>query len=137
MGAAVTLAERDRNLRDRRFSISVEQFGAVGDDAAIFLLRAAEEAGDIHQGDQGNVESVAEPDETGRLTGGIDVQDARQYPGLVGDDAYALPTHAGESDEDVFGEILVDFEETVVVDNAPYDVVHVVGLVGLVGDDRV
>ena len=109
----------------------------MGDDAAVFLLRAAEEAGHIDKRDQRNVEGVAEADETRRLAGGVDVQDAGQHLRLVGDDSDALAAHVGESHQDVAGEVGMYFKELAVIYDALDDSVHVVGLVGAVGNDFV
>ena len=43
----------------------------------------------------------------------------------------------GESHDDVLGELLVDLEELAVIDDACDDLVHIVGLVRVVGDDLV
>ena len=40
-----------------------QQLGAVADDAAVLLLRAGQKAGHVFEGDQRNVEAVAEADE--------------------------------------------------------------------------
>ena len=137
MRAAVALAEGDRHLRDRGLAIGIKEFRTVGDDGAVLLLRARQEARDVHQGDERNVEGVAEADEARGLAGRVDVQHAGQHVGLVRDDTDAAAVHVREAHDDVLGEILVDLEETVVVHDAADDAVHVVGLVRIVRDDVV
>ena len=72
--AAVVLAEDDGDLRYGGFAVSVEQLSAVQDDTAVLLTSAGQEAGDVHQRHQRNVEGVAETHEAGTLAGGVDVE---------------------------------------------------------------
>ena len=137
MGTAVALAEGNGHFRDRGLAVGIEEFRAVGDDGAVLLLRAAEEAGDVHEGHQRDVEGVAEADETRGLAAGVDVEHAGEHLGLVRHDADAAAVHVGEADDDVLGELGMDLEEVTVVDDALDDLVHVVGLVRVVGDDLV
>ena len=67
--------------------VGEQHLGAVADDAAVLLLHAGQEAGHVHEGQQRNVEGVAEADEARRLVGGVDIQHAGLHAGLVGDDA--------------------------------------------------
>ena len=91
IGAAVSLAGHDSDLRDCRLGIGMEQLGPVADDSRPLLMGSGHVAGDIGEGEEGNVEGVAEPDEPGGLVGGVDVEDAGVEPGIVGDDADGLP----------------------------------------------
>ena len=84
------------------FGVGVEQFGAVLDDAPVFLGGSGHEAGNVHEGDDRNVEGVAEAHETRRLDRGLDVEHSRQAPGLIGHDADRMSIHAGEANDDVF-----------------------------------
>ena len=85
----------------------------------------------------GYVEGVAEAYEAGALARGVAVEHAGHGLGLVGDDADAHAAHVGEADDEVLGEVLMHFEELAVVDDGVDDVFHVVGLVGVLGDDGV
>ena len=67
IGAAIGLAGDDRDLRHRRLGIGEEQLGAVLDEAAIFLRRARQEARHVDEGDDRDVEAVAEAHEARRL----------------------------------------------------------------------
>jgi hypothetical protein len=58
VGAAVSLARNDGNLRDGSFGEGEQKFRAVPDDAAKLLLRAGKEAGNILESDQRNVEGT-------------------------------------------------------------------------------
>ncbi len=57
IGAAIGLAGDDGDLGDRGLGVGEEEFCAVLDDAAIFLRGAGEEAGDVLEGQDWNVES--------------------------------------------------------------------------------
>src|SRR3546814_4558760 len=84
----------------RRLGIGEEQFRAMLDDAIIFLRRAGQEAGDVDEGDDRNLERVAETDEARRLLGRIDVEHAREHQRLVRDDADRAALDAPETAED-------------------------------------
>ena len=83
----------------------------------MLLVGAGHETGHIHEGDDRDVEAVAEADEARRLVAGIDVEHPGQHARLIGDDADAVPAQAREADDDIRGEILVDLEEDAVVDD--------------------
>ena len=84
--------------------------------------------------DERDVEGVARPHEAGGLLRGVDVEGAGQHLGLVADDADRVPVDAGEAGHDVAGPVGEDLEEVAVVDDLGDDLLHVVGLVGAVGD---
>ena len=63
IGAAEGLARDDRNLRHRGLRIGEQQLRAMLDEPAIFLRRARQEPRHIDEGDDGNVEGVAEAHE--------------------------------------------------------------------------
>ena len=96
---------------------------------------AGEEAGHVLEGDERNVEGVAEADEPGALDRRVDVEHAGQHRRLVGHDPDRLPAEAGESDEQVAGVLALHLEEVAVVHHAADHVVHVVGLAGECRDD--
>jgi hypothetical protein len=115
------------------FGVGEEQLGAVLDDAAVFLRGARQEAGHVDEGDDRDVEAVAEAHEARGLDRGLDVEAAGQHHRLVGDDADRPAVHAGEADDDVLGEVRLDFEEIALVHDLQDQFLHVVGLVGIVG----
>ena len=88
-----------------------------------------QEARHVDEGDERDVEGVAEAHEARGLDRAVDVEHAREHLRLVGDDADGAPVEAREADDDVLRAVLVDLEERAVVDDAVDDVVHVVGLV--------
>src|SRR5579884_838674 len=75
--AAVGFAGNHRDLGNGGFTVGVEQLRAMPDDAAVFLTYTRQKARHINEGDDGNVEAVAEAHETRRLIRGIDVEYAR------------------------------------------------------------
>ena len=107
------------------------------DDAVVLLAGTGQEAGDVNQRDKRNVEGVAEADKAGTLARGVAVEHAGEELGLVGHHAHGLAVHAGKADDEVLGVVGLDLQELAVVDDGADDAVHVVGLVGRVGDDFV
>jgi hypothetical protein len=79
--------------------------------------RARHEARHIDEGDDRNVEGIAETNETGGLDRGLDIQTAGQHQRLVGDDTDRVTIHAAKADDDVLGVIGLQLEEVIVVDD--------------------
>ena len=67
------------------------------DDSAPLLRRARQEARDVLERDERNVEAVAEADEARALERGADVQAAGEVGGLVGDDPDGPATEPAEA----------------------------------------
>src|SRR5271157_255186 len=135
--AAVSFARDDGHLGHGRLGKGEEQLRSVGDDAAELLLRAGQKSRDIFEGDQRDVEAVAEAHETRALDAGADVEHAGQKRRLVGDDAHGFPVQPGEADHDVPGVMLLHLEEVAVVHDGVDHVLNVVRLIGFGGDDGV
>src|SRR5204862_5663422 len=76
--AAIGLAGDDGDFRDGGFGEGEKQLGAVPDDPAEFLLGARQEAGDILESNQRNIESVAKTNEAGTFDGSVDIEDDRK-----------------------------------------------------------
>src|SRR6266481_9961667 len=96
IGAAVGFAGDDSDFRYGGFREGEEQLGAVLDDAAKFLLRAGKEARHVLEGDQRDVESVAETHKARAFYGGVNVENAGEKRGLIGDDADGAAVETGE-----------------------------------------
>ena len=109
----------------------------MADDGVVFLSGTGEESGHVNEADDGNVEGVAEADKACGFARGVAVEYTGKDLGLVGHDAHALAVEACETDDDVAGKLALHLHELAVVDDGPDDLVHVVGLVGVVGDDFV
>ena len=108
----------------------------MADDAAVFLGDPREEAGNVHEGHDGQVEGVHGADEAGGLVGGVYVESAGHEARVVGDDAHRLAAKAGQADDDVAGPGGLDFQKVALVHQCPDDLVHVVGA-ARVGVDHV
>ena len=137
MGAAVALAEGDSDLGHRGLAVSKEHLGTVDDDTVVFLTRAGEEAGDIDECDDGDIEGIAEADKTAALAGCIAVEHTGHRLGLVGNDADGDTAEAGKTDQQVGCEFLMHLKELAVVDNGFDNALHIVRLVGVLGDNAV
>ena len=137
VASTIALAEGDGHLGHGCFAVGVEQLGAVQDDGIVLLAGAGEEAGNVHQTDDGDVEGVAEAHETGTLAAGVHIEHAGVAGRLVGNDAYALAVETGEADDDVLGKLGLNLEELTIVGNGCYHLVHVVCHVRVVGQNLV
>ena len=109
----------------------------MGDDPAIFLLGAGQEAGDVHEGQDRDVEAVAEPHEPRSLAGRIDIEATRQHHRLVRHDADGLAFDPAEADNDVRGIERLQLEEIALVQHLLDQLVHIVGRVGIGGHQRI
>src|SRR5262249_62090458 len=94
---------------------AVKQLGALGNDAAIFLVRGGKKSGNVPEGDERDVEAIAEAHKAPAFNRSVDVQHAGQKCGLVGYDAHRPPVEPGKPDDDVLGVMLMHFEEVAVV----------------------
>lgn len=81
VGAAVGLAGDDGDLGDGGLAVGVEQLGAAPDDAVVLLVGAGQEAWDVDEHDDRDVEAVAGPHEAGGFLGGVDVEAAGELGG--------------------------------------------------------
>src|SRR5882762_5816294 len=115
IGAAVGFAGDDGDFGDGGFGVGEEQLGAMLDDAAEFLLRTGKEAGHVFEGDERDVEGVAEAHEARAFDGSVDVEDTSEKGRLIGDDADGAAIETSKTNYDIFGEMFVDFEEVRVV----------------------
>src|SRR5215472_8358971 len=137
VGAAERLARDHGDERHRGLRIGEEQLRAVLDERAIFLVGAGQESRHVDEGHDRNAERVAEAHEARGLARGIDVEHAREHHGLICDEAHAAPSEAAEAGDDVLGERLLQLEEVAFVRDLEDQFLDVVGLVRIVGDERV
>ncbi len=134
---AVGFAGDDRDFRDSGLGEGEEQFGAVLDDSAEFLLSAGEKTWNIFEGDERNVEGVAETHETRALHRGIDIENAGEEGRLIANDAGGAAVEARKSDDEIFRIVFMHFEEVAIVNDGVDSIFHVVGLLGIGGNEGV
>ena len=90
----------------------------MDDNPVVFLPCTWEEAWDVYEGDERDVEGVTEADEASSLTRSVAVESTCHNHRLVSDDTDALTVEACEADDDVLSPIAVYFEELTVVDES-------------------
>ena len=81
--AAVGLAGDHRHLRHGGLGVGVDELRAAPDDAVPLLFGARQEPGNVHKGQNRDVERVARAHEAGRLLRRRDVEAARVMHRLV------------------------------------------------------
>ena len=106
VGARVGLAQDNGDEGDGGVGPGKEQLGAVAQYALPVLLGADHIAGAVAQGDDGDVEEVAEAGEACPFVGGVAVDGARRPHGLVGPDAHRPAVEAGETGDNALGVVL-------------------------------
>ena len=105
------------------------------DDSLLLDLRPDHEPGDVLQEHQRDLERVAEVHETGRLVGGVHVQDSPGLHRVVRHDPDRPSVDARETRHDVSRPARLDLEELAAVDDRGNDLVHVVCLPRVVRND--
>ena len=107
------------------------------DHGVVFLTRSRQEARHVHEAHDGDIEAVAEAHEASSLARGVAVEYAGVNAGLVGHNANALAVEAGETDDNVARKGTLHFEELTIVHHSRDNLIHIVGHVGVVGDNLV
>src|SRR5580704_13586466 len=106
------------------------------DNPAEFLLRSRKKSRDVLERDQWDIEGIAEANEPRRFHRCADIEHAGKKRRLVCDDSDGVSVEPGETDDDIFGKVFVDFEESGIVCNGVYYVLDVVGLLRIFGNER-
>lgn len=107
------------------------------DDPVPLLGRTREEPGDIAEGNNGDLEGVAESNESGGFNRCVDVQTASKDLRLVRDNTNRLALNLNKSSEDIFGVGWHNLVELVPVSYRLDSNLHIVGLVRVVRDNVV
>src|SRR5438094_9981783 len=102
------------------------------DDAAVLLDGAGQEPGHINEGHKRNVKAVAKANEAPSFDRGIDVENASQIGGLVGDDAYWATTEPGEADDHIAGKFFGASRKRVLFHTVLVNVLITFGLSGFI-----
>src|SRR5882762_802401 len=135
--ATVSFAGDDGDLRDGGFGKSEEQLRAMPDDAAKFLLGAREKTGNILEGNERNVERVAEPHEARAFHGSVDIENTGKEGRLIADDTDGAAVEARKTHDEILRVMFVDFEEIRIVNNRVNGVLKVIRLLGIGGNEGV
>lgn len=137
IGTTIGLAGNNSDLRDSGLRVGVQELGSVTDNTVVLLGSTRQETGDIDQGQNWNVECISKTDKTGSLDGRVDIKNSGRDQGLVGNDRDSATTHATETNDNVLGIVGHDFKELRVIDQAGNDILDIVGLGRVDGDDLV
>ena len=137
IGAAERLASDDRDLGNRRLGIGEQQLRAVLDEAAIFLRRTGQKPGTSTKVMIGMLKQSQKRTKRAAFREASESRTPASANGLVGDNARPSFRHPSEAGHDVFGVRLLDLEEVTFVRNFQDQLLDVVGLVGIVRDQRV
>ncbi len=101
------------------------------------MTGTGQEAGHVNERYQRNVEGVAEAYKAATLLRGVHVEHTGHAVRLVGNNAHRLAVEAGKAHDDVLGKVLVYLEELAVIDDGADHLIHVIGVIGALGDDVV
>lgn len=137
VSATICLSGDESDFGNGGFSICVEKFRSVLDDAAVLLISSRQEAWHVDEGNQRDVKRVAESNESSCLHGGVDVQATSEYRGLVCDDTNDFATDFTKSSDDVLSKFRHDLEELVPIQDRFDDDAHLIWLVRIVWNDIV
>lgn len=137
VGSSVGLSSDEGDLGNSGFSKGIENLSSVLDDTSEFLGGSWKVAWHISESNQGDLESIAETNESSSLGRGINIQTTSKYLGLVGNESNSLAFNFSKTNDDVLGVITVNFIELVAVNNAIENDLDIVGLVSVERNDVV
>src|SRR5712692_11410390 len=103
----------------------------------MFLIYSRQEARNIHQSQDRDVEGITEPYKARCLDGGIDVKGPGVNLRLVRNDPNRVSVESGESDNDILSPESLYLEQFASIDDPGYDVPDIVRLVWVVRQDTV
>src|SRR5690606_37286265 len=112
--AAICLAADHSDLRNCRLGERIQKLGSVPDDPEVLVIDPRQEAGDILERDQRNVEAITETYESCSFYRRVDVENTCKECRLIGHDADRLSAEPSETDHNVCREVLLNFEEVAV-----------------------
>ena len=137
VSATICLSGDESDFGNGGFSICVEKFRSVLDDAAVLLISSRQEARHVDEGNQRDVKRVTESNESSCLHRSVDIQATGKYSGLVCDDTNDFATYFTKSSDDILGEIGHDLEELVPIQDGFNDDTHLIWLVRIKWNDIV
>ena len=107
------------------------------DDTRPFLIGAGHVAGNVREGQQGNIKSIAETDKAGSLVGSVDIQNAGSELRVVGNHPDRLAHNSDEGHQHVFCPQFVGFKNFVVVRYGHDHLLHIITACRLVGNHAI
>ena len=107
------------------------------DNSVVFLARTRQETRNVYKAHDGDVEGVAETYEARCFAASVHIEHTSVNLRLVSHDTHALTIEASETDDDVLSEVALYFEEFTIIHHSTDHFIHVIGHVGVVGDDFV
>ncbi len=137
VGTAIGLAGDHRDQRNGRLRVGIDQLRPTPDDAAPLLVGPGQEARHVDKGQDRDVERIAGSHKARRLLRGGDVERAGELHRLVRDHSHGAALHPAEADQEVRGVQRLHLEELTVVEHLVDDLMHVIGDIRAVRDDRV
>jgi len=137
IGPAVSFARNDGDFWDRRFAKRIEQFRAVLNQAAIFLIRSWQKARHVHEGQDRNVETITETHKARSFTRRITIEAAREHHRLVRDHANGLPFEANEAAKDILREVGLNFKKIALIRDLVNQLFHIIGQVRIIRHERI
>src|SRR4030095_11212612 len=96
----------------------------------MLLLNAGQEAGHVFEGNERNIETIAEPDETRGFYRRVDIENAGQERRLICNDTNRAPIEPRKAYANVWRVVLLHFEKVTVIDDLVDNFAYVVRLVG-------
>ena len=106
-------------------------------DATELLGSSRQKSRHVCEGDDWNLEGIAEANEAGSLHTSVDVKASSKDLWLVGDYSHRLAFNLNKACNHVFGEVRHNLVEVVAVSDSFDHSQHVVGFVGVLRDDVV
>eukprot|EP00128_Syssomonas_multiformis_P009314 Colp12_sorted_trinity150504_noHs@18518 len=103
----------------------------------MLLRNARKEARHIDEGNNGNVERIAEANETCSLDGRVDVKNTTGLHRLVADNTDGAATDPSKTDHNVLSIVGHDLKEVLLVNDLANDILNVVGLGAIFGNKGV
>ena len=137
MATTIALTQCDSNLWHGSLAVSVEQLCTVEDDSVVLLTCTWQESWYVNERYDRNIECVAETNEAGCLAASVYIEYTCVSCWLVGYDTNALTIEAGETSDDVLGELRLNLEELSVIGYSTNHLIHIVCLVRIVWDNLV
>ena len=133
----VRLTKNNRYFRNGSLAVCEQQLSTVNNNTAVFLTCTRQEARNIHQSYDRNIERIAETNETCCLTRCIDIQ----YPGkifrLICDNTYRLSVKTSKTGNDIGSVQFLRFKELSVVNDGIDHFQYIIRFIRIIRNDFV